>query len=266
MLTASMRNHIAGYLVFNKVTRWKGGEVSDLRGKRVVVLVHGVKNTEAQIDRAYTEIFNRSRATFDAAVGVIWPGGATPLGWPIVSTFDVTESAIRLARILETIAFDGQPASIDIDAHSLGCLIAMKAVELSLVPVDGVWLMAPAMPRSLDRYRHILVAPSAALEPKIRRGAHVFHSRRDIVLSGLYQLWPPFKPALGAWGEKTTGGNLAVNIDCTKDVGANHTGYRRSSVVIQAQTNEFADRAAGIERRRLILRPIQPGLFSDGRS
>lgn len=256
-LYADMRRDFAGSFCFNKETVWTGDPVAELRSRRVLVLVHGVKNTKNQIRNAYREISMRSTGSFDAMVGVMWPGGVTPFGWPIVSTFDVTESAIRLARILERISFEGQPASIDIDAHSLGCPIAMKAVEFSLVPVDGVWLMAPAMSRSLERYRHLLVPPTLAVDPKIRRGAWVFYSRRDLVLRALFQIWPPFLPALGAYGEKSKGGNLATNIDCTDAVKGNHTGYRHISEVVQEQTNDTADRAA---RRKLGLTPRQPYL------
>lgn len=232
MIYASCRKpFLGGSIVFDQRLHWSGDDIESVRGKRVIVPVHGVKNTVGQIQRAYSEIFNRSRAAYDVAVGFIYAGGATPLAWPIANAFATSMAANYLADVIEAIAMHS-PASIDIDAHSLGCPIALRAIELAQEPVNGLWLMAPAMGRDLSRWRKVVQNVPT----------HVFFSRRDYVLSVLYQIyplrWPPMAPALGAWGERTPGGNIATQTDCTADVGRNHTGYRHTSIVVQAQTNE----------------------------
>lgn len=234
MIWADCRGGLAGSIVFADRVRFSGDTLESLKGKRVVVCIHGVKTTKAQVTRAYSEICNRQHHAFDAGVWFVWPGGATPFGWPIASALMTDRAAGFLAETLRVVMAAG-PASIDINAHSLGCPVTMKALSLISRPVDGVWLMAPAMPRDLSRYR-------ATVQVKVRRSVNVFYSRRDPVLSVLFQIWPPFKPALGAWGESTSGGNLAVNFDCTAEVGTNHTGYRRSNILIQATTNEAESR------------------------
>jgi len=243
VIWADCRGGFAGSIVFADRVRFSGDTLESLKGKRVVVCIHGVKTTKAQVTRAYSEISNRQQGAFDAAVWFVWPAGATPFGWPIASTLMTDRAAEFLADTIRVVMAAG-PASIDINAHSLGCPVTMKALTKIGRPVDGVWLMAPAMPRSLSPYR-------TAIQTRVRRSVNVFYSKKDPILSVLFQIWPPFKPALGAWGESTGGGNLAVNFDCTAEVGTNHTGYRRSNILIQATTNEAESRRREIENLTL---------------
>lgn len=251
MIYANCRASTLGGLRYASRVTWKADRpdehvATDLTGKRVVVLVHGVKNTTAQIENAYREIFNRNRAAYDVAVGFIYPGGVSPFAWPVVSLEAVDEAAYHLSEVLATVQ-KLHPLSIDIDAHSLGCPIALEALcERENTKIDGLWLMAPAMGRDLSDYRELLVVdPHLLTGPQIRYDIHVFRSRRDPVLAFLYRIWPlKFgRAALGAAGESSKGGNIAIDHDCTAEVGMNHTGYRRSNIVVQAHTNEAIRRA-----------------------
>lgn len=238
MIYADVRADFLGGIRTSKLT-YSGEPLNEttIRNRRVVILVHGVKNTTHQIQEAYRQILNRAHAAYDVGVGFIWPGGVSPLGFPIASAFTVGASARALSRVIADVRVH-KPASIDIDCHSLGCKVALEALDLltglpfELTVIDGLWMMAPAVPRSLSRYREAIAA-------KCKTQPHVFYSWKDVVLSGLFQLYPPFLPALGAWGESGPADRrVAIGHNCVAEVGANHTGYRHSNIVVQTRANE----------------------------
>lgn len=223
------RQHLGGSIVVDDELHFSGAPLETVRDRHVCIEVHGVKNRIGQIERAYTEVAMRSAASFDAFVGFVWPGGATPFAYPLVS---ILEWRLAVPRLVDLIVLVHQAGarSIHIDAHSLGVPLALEAAADSPIILDGLWLKAGAMPRDLGEYRGL-----SRVTP-----IHVFYSRRDPIVRWLYRFWWPFRGALGALGEKTAGGNVATSYDCSEEVGAGHTGYKRSSIVVQAQTNATA--------------------------
>jgi hypothetical protein len=223
------RQHLGGSVVIDDELTFSGLPLEHVAGRNVLIQVHGVKNRIGQIERAYTEVARRSSASFDAYVGFIWPGGATPLAYPIVSIVEWRQAVGPLYELIGRV-YDAGAASIDIDAHSLGVPIALEAAKRAKPWCDnlsGLWLKAGAMPRDLGAYRNL-----ASRVP-----IHVFYSRKDPIVRWLYRFWWPFRGALGALGEKTPGGNVGTNHDCTAETALGHTAYRHSSIVVQAQTN-----------------------------
>lgn len=229
MIWASCRRqHWGGSILVSRRLTWSGEPIESVEGRRVVILVHGVKNTVGQVERAYNEAFNRSRASFDAAIGFIWPGGATPVAYPFVSLIQWRQAVDHLRDVIE-LAYTCGAASVDVDAHSLGVPLTLEAVSRCNWGCDGVSLKAGAMPRDLSKYRKLteLVPPVAI---------NVFFSRRDPIVRWLYRFWWPFRGALGAYGERTPGGNIGTQHDCTEEVDG-HTDYRHSNVWVQAMTD-----------------------------
>ncbi len=202
-------------------------DLSHVEGKRVLILVHGVKNTKAQVAAAYSQILNRASASFDIGVGFVWPAGSTPLAWPVVSTF-ADRSVGKLEELIDNV-YRHNPASVSINAHSLGCPVAIKAINR---PITSLWMLAPAMTRYIGRYanhfKHLTIPPQ------------ICYSKRDSALM-MYMSWPPFLPALGMFGE---GGRVkhGISHDFTNDVGFNHTGYRYCSKLYQLMLNADMER------------------------
>ena len=222
IIYANVRSNlkVLGSVLLSKQIQWEG-DLEDVRGKRVLLLVHGVKNTEAQIKTAYKQLGNRSTACFDVVVGFIWPAGSTPLGWPIVSTIALLSdrTSDKLEEVIDEI-YKYDPVSITINAHSLGCPIAIKAINR---PIESLWLLSPAMTRYIGRYKNHFQYLTYPVQ--------ICYSKLDSALA-LYMAWPPFLPALGMFGE---GGRTkqGVSHDFTKEIGTNHTGYRHSSKLYQ---------------------------------
>lgn len=223
MIWANCKSAVAGSILFSGDLKWEG-DLSSIEDRRVQLFVHGFKNTRAQLEKFYGEMHTRSGSMYDEAIGFAWPSGATPFAWPVVRTASLGPAAEALHTALRNIRA-ANPRSIDIVAHSLGCILTMEALDCK---VDNIFLMAPAMTRSLAKYRDRVEAHAS--------NVYVLRSKRDAVLS-LSMLWWPYRRALGQFGESTPGGRVAVDVDCTKEVGADHNGYRQSSLVYQTFAN-----------------------------
>lgn len=234
MIFASCRQqHFGGSILFDDKLHWSGDPISTVDKKRTAVIVHGTANTVAELERLAGEIASRTSGSYDAYVMFAWPGGATGLAYLTTRFTAVGRAAEFLAKVLTMIALSGAE-TIDVDAHSLGVPIALEAARRSIVKVDGLWLKAGACSRDLGKYRKLAEEGMAV---------NVFYSPRDLIVVGLYRLWFGFSGALGAYGEKTKGGNIGVQWDVSSEIGGSHIDYRRSSIVVQAMRNEAARRA-----------------------
>lgn len=218
-----------GTIVFAEGIFWSG-DLSTLRGKRVLVIVHGTANTDAQLRVLADEIASRNGGSFDAFVMFAWPGGATGIAYLYTKLTAVGRAAKFLARVLDEIGEAGA-VTIDIDAHSLGVPIALESLLLTEeAVVEGLWLKAGACGRDLSKYRYEIHDWATSV--------HVFYSRKDLIVAGLYRLWFGFGGALGAYGERTKGGNIGVQYDVSSEIGGSHVDYRRCNIVVQAMRNE----------------------------
>lgn len=237
MIFASCRwNKLGGSVVFSEGIFWSGDSLSTLKGKRVLVIVHGTANTVDQLHALCAEITNRNSGSFDAFVMFAWPGGASGIAYLMTKFTAVKRAAKFLAKVIDDIGDEG-PLTIDIDAHSLGVPIALEAVMQCDSVVDGLWLKAGACGRDLSKYRWELAEYGTSV--------NVFFSPRDWIVAGLYRIWFGFGGALGAYGERTKGGNIGVQYDVTSEIHGSHVDYRRCSIVVQAMRNEAARRLFG---------------------
>jgi len=102
-----------------------------IKGKRVLLLVHGYNNEFEDVGRSYEIIEDKCgkhlRTQYDAVVGYTWPGGDHGWEWHPAKR-RAGSVAPRLARVLRE-HFQATK-SIDLMTHSLGTMVGLKAVSL----------------------------------------------------------------------------------------------------------------------------------------
>lgn len=230
MVMANCRRRIPvlGSVTWGKV-RWSGWhEAPDIRGKRLLLPVHGIRETEERLERVYSEIVSRAVASHDLGVGFIWPGGSTiAVTWPLTVATAIVPCGQALRDVILALA-RSDPAAIDINAHSLGAAVVASAMRQAGEPwrfVRNVYLMAPAISRA-----------DLANFVGIRGKVHVCYNRHDPALAS-YRLWPPsnwIEPAVGKVGiGPTKMPSQIVEHDYTDLIGVSHGGYRRQSAYYQ---------------------------------
>lgn len=96
-----------------------------LAGRRVCVFVHGY-NVDDAIG-AYSELAMRLGPTYDAFVGVTWPGSTLKVGfW--TARRRAEESGKRIAMALRDLHCE----VLDVQGHSLGCRVSLEALRHGL--------------------------------------------------------------------------------------------------------------------------------------
>lgn len=192
-----------------------------LAGKRVLVLVHGYRVTDA-LD-AYARIAIHMGGMYDEVVGVLWPGSRILLGY-LLAQWRAIGAGERLAAALQPIR-----ATLDIEGHSLGCRVAMEALRAGGIYPRNVILTAAAVDNeSLQRGERYGAACAAAHQ------IVVAHSRRDDVLRTAYTLGS-WDRALGLCGPQCRT-KLPSNVQCldlTDQIGG-HSDYKRCAGLFSA--------------------------------
>lgn len=235
MIYASCRaERPLGSVIFDDELHWSGDSLDTLKDRRTLVIVHGTANTQSELRRLAEEIACRTHASFDAYVMFCWPGGSSGIAYLMTRFTAVGRAARFLAQVIDEVG-DAGATTLDIDAHSLGVPIALESLVHTETAVDGLWLKAGACGRNLSKYRSEILDNHKA-------SVHVFYSPWDLILAGLYRIWFGFGGALGAYGEKTPGGNIGVQYDVSPEINGSHVDYRRCSMVIQAMRNEAESR------------------------
>jgi esterase/lipase superfamily enzyme len=212
--------------------------------KHVLVLVHGFRNPLKNVAAAYKKLENElttrgliGLGNYDLAVGFIWPGFQTALGF-----FPAVPWANRSAAYFRTFMklLNSSAHTVDVETHSLGARVALQALAFDQeVFVDNLMMTAAAVDNEI-------------LEPKEEfnqslascRRCLVYHSSKDPVLKVLYRIGSLDK-ALGAKGpehpkviEKECPEVFIV--DCSAVVGS-HGGYRAAPEVYDHWERVLAD-------------------------
>lgn len=203
---------------FALVPEVTGVALKHLRSRRVLVCVHGYRNTYERVISSYEEIARRQRG-FDATVGFVWPGSHARLGfWPAAAR--ARRAGVYLASLVSALAARG--AAVYLNAHSLGCEVVLSALDtLDADSVAGVALLAAATPA--DRFAVWRGANAA-------RRVDVLRSRNDPVLRYLYRL-ATFNRALGAVGPHPTAERVHDH-DLSHQI-TSHGAYKRTSYTYQ---------------------------------
>lgn len=228
-------NSIRDYPNLSDLARYREMEGADLiervRGRHVVILVHGFRNPIANVARAYRgieETLRRQRLMTEAAygevIGFLWPGAVSVSGFFAAIPL-ADKSAWHLYSLLRLLGTAAKTA--DVQTHSLGARVALQALAAQDdVFVDNLMLTAPAVDdESLEPRREF----HASLEACNR--AFVFHSKEDAVLKAY--VVAQFDLALGSGGPErpkvieTECRNVYV-VDSVKAVRKDHSGYRKA--------------------------------------
>lgn len=233
MIYASCRKDFTDARHFSEATLTYRRDLSDdsstiepstvpaLVGVRPLILIHGYKTVAEDARQAYllieTELVARA-AGYSAVIGMLWPGSDITAAFPL-AVVRADRAGKRLRELLRML-----PPSTDIQTHSLGARVALKAVMDPQVKCRNLILSAPAVDdESLE--------PGGEFSdhPVTVGRAHVFYSRRDQVLEVAYRLgdFDDHDRALG-WNGSQNPERLPSNarqIDCTEHVGE-HGGYR----------------------------------------
>lgn len=183
-----------------------------LHRKRICFLVHGYNVADA-LD-VYSRMHRWLRDWYDEVIGVTWPGSRVVFGfWPARGR--AKKAGQRLANHLTDVH-----AEIDIQGHSLGCRVALEAVQHGQL-VRNLILAAPAVNDDA------LTREYRSAEGRVGNKVMIAHSHRDGVLRGSYRL-ALGRTALGLHGPRVETANSHV-VDCAPDVAA-HGDYKRSHI------------------------------------
>ncbi|GAA4890309.1 alpha/beta hydrolase [Ferrimonas pelagia] len=201
-----------------------------IKGKHIVVIIHGYNNDFASVCSAYQRIINlmtQNHVVHDHVVGYLWPGGDKALGyWSARSR--AKKIAQRLGDQLTLLA--QHAARVDIIAHSMGCYLTLRALQKSsLSQLGNLCLMAPAVRRNrLSDNRGF------ALPAKKARTTYVFHSKEDEVLKYAFFVGAGGEKALGYSGPKPfdTVVSNTLAVDCTAQ-DYDHGSYSKRHEVYQ---------------------------------
>ncbi len=187
-----------------------------IRGKHLVLLVHGYNNGYKSVCAAYQRIIDgmsQAELPHDAVVGYLWPGGDKELGY-----WSARRRARHLAeRMGAQLAFlCAHAARVDIMAHSMGCYLALRGLQKARLAegaaLGNLYLMAAAVKRNRLSDQRGFALPAARA-----RGTYIFHSKEDEVLKFAFFIAARGEKALGYSGPKpfeTLVHNARV-IDCT---------------------------------------------------
>lgn len=241
-----------GDIIQPRLTYLAGGEPPDISvyspNRRVLLCVHGYNSDWLRVQARYVQLIEQIAyrdymgpyltqtpkswqtkpsttipgARYDCLIGYLWPSGLTagPIGW-ITAKAQVREAAKRLRTLLGWLNTINVPVTIS--AHSLGCAVALRALEGNTdSSVQKVILAGAAVPYDELRSQGDGFGYGAGR-------VKVAYSGRDRVLKYAYRALHPFTPALGSRGLKP-GEQYAANIeafDLTSSV-FEHGGYNDS--------------------------------------
>jgi esterase/lipase superfamily enzyme len=201
-----------------------------VRGRHVVLLVHGYNSSFEKVCSAYDRIIGFHREFSlpgDVFLGYLWPGGNKFFHYWTVRR-KTKQVSIRLVPIISLLERNAR--RVDAVAHSLGCLITLKAMQIrGRVGMGNLYFMAAAVRNymlSSGRYFSQAVSFSS--------GVYVFKSRNDMVLSHGFPIGESGAEALGWSGPvpfETVARNT-VEVDCScMEQKIRHRSYSRRSEI-----------------------------------
>lgn len=215
----------------NQVEGMTDAQLADrVRGKHVLILIHGYRTPIHNVRAAYLAIEDGLRAQ-----GLISPtnyGEVVDFAWPSYRLRVSFPAAIPHANAASEYFYDlmqlltGTARTIDVQTHSLGARVALQGLAAqSEVKTDNLILTAPAVDNEcLDpqqEFNEVLART---------RRCYVLHSKQDSVLR-MYTLAKADR-ALGKNGPQRPKvieqkcPNVFV-VDCHRIVKKDHSGYRK---------------------------------------
>ena len=194
-----------------------------LSGRRVLVLIHGY-NVE-DVWGAFAEVALQVSPWYDAIVGVPWPGSKLDLAFWL-ARMRAGKAGKMLAAALAPIK--AVAAALDIEGHSLGCMVALETLTAGL------------------RCRNLILTAAAVDNESIQVGERywdatqraervlVAYSRHDPVLAGAYR-FAMVDRALGLTGPETPKfcATWVIRLDLSSVI-SGHSEYKRCPELFEA--------------------------------
>ena len=209
-----------------------------IQDRRLLLLIHGYRNTRADVLEAYTQIERTMRArelvgtrprAYAQVIGITWPGGIFRVTYAIAKmrANAIADSVFARLRMIAS-----EAKAIDVMTHSLGARVILKALQNAAEDTQVV--------------RHLFLTAAAVDDESIEEGekffqatracktVHVLHSENDPVLKRLFiiPLFGDSDKALGYKGPEDpekVGDNVHL-ADCAKIVNE-HSDYRKRGEV-----------------------------------
>ena len=218
-------------------------DVADMvRGKHVVLLVHGYNSSFSKVCAAYERIigyYKEFSLPGQVFLGYLWPGGNKFFHYWTVRR-KTKQVSLRLVPLLDLVEKNAR--RVDTVAHSLGCLITMKAMQIrGSVKFGNLYLMAAAV-------RNHMLSDGRYFSPAVSfsSGVYIFKSRNDMVLCHGFPIGESGAEALGWSGPvpfETVAGNT-VEIDCSgMNEKIRHGSYSRRGEIF-SMISKFKDSVA----------------------
>ncbi|MEM7208791.1 MAG: alpha/beta hydrolase [Pseudomonadota bacterium] len=201
---------------------------SELKNKRVLLLVHGYNNEHDEVSDAY-EIIQQNvdqflSAHYDLVVGYSWPGGDHALEWWSANR-RANAVARRLRHLLKMI--NSVCDTLDVMSHSLGARVVLKALKESNSRICNFHFCTAG---AVDNE---VLEPDEEFHQALKacNKTFVFHSNKDGVLSVTYRA-AQWDRALGHTGPEdrkfVDDETDQVHVANCKNVVSHHGGYKRS--------------------------------------
>jgi esterase/lipase superfamily enzyme len=236
MIIVSCRKNFDSDRVFADANKVEGmtdaALAAQVKGKHVVVLVHGYRSSLAGVRSAYGAVEKGlasegliSASNYGEVVGFAWPSFRTRISFPAAVGYanSASEYLYDLLKLLS------QAKSIDVQTHSLGARVALQALTAQAeVKLDNLLMTAPAVDDECLEPRQEFNEPLSRM-----KRCYVLHSKKDSALLA-YPIMK-FDLALGARGPqhpdiiKADCPNVYA-VDCVKVVRDDHGGYRKTPV------------------------------------
>lgn len=207
---------------------------ASIQGKRVLLLIHGYRNTREDVIGGYRMIEQQMLArnligtgqrSYSQVIGITWPGGLFRISFQLAK---LRANAIGDSVFARLRKISAAAKAVDIMTHSLGARVALKALQNAApttTTVRHLILTAPAIDdESIQRDEKFFVAT------KTCEDIYVMYSRNDDVLKKAYRI-PIFgggDRALGDTGpeDKTKIGSNVHLTDCSTAI-TQHSCYRK---------------------------------------
>jgi pimeloyl-ACP methyl ester carboxylesterase len=194
-----------------------------------VVLVHGY-NCADPIDaylRIETHLETRNEygvvPWYDEVIGVAWPGSHLELAF-----WFACWRAEKAGRLLAGALGGFEPAALDIEAHSLGCMVTLEALDHGLSVRNCILTAAAVDNESIQEREQYALAVQRA------ERVLVAYSRHDPVLRGAYRIgmWDSALGLTGPQDPKRCSRRITP-LDCSAQV-AEHGAYKRCSMLFES--------------------------------
>ncbi len=254
MIIISCRKDFIDTVFFNKKDEIREGDlvisqnelVERVRGKRILILIHGYNNEMPAVLDAYGKVVEMMGLShllapdpggYDMVLGYAWPGGWSSLSFPL-AVIRADKSAKRFRETVQALQLAA--ATVDVQTHSLGARVALEALDGDKITLRNLYLLAAAIDDET-------VEKGEDYYNGAQRCSHVYvlHSENDPVLKTAYRIGdiPDFDRALGWKGpqrpNKIRDHSPNTKIANCKQIVTSHGGYRKAAETYDYWLNEL---------------------------